>query len=75
MDGKENRTNFFRGGCDIDYKWQVPGAEFWLKKWILNEKYLQKHNSFSNFKTKKETIVDYNEISKYLAGQLNIELY
>ena len=33
----------------------------------------KKHNSFSNFKTKKETIVDYNEISKYLAGQLNIE--
>ena len=32
----------------------------------------KKHNSFSNFKT-KETIVDYNEISKYLAGQLNIE--
>ena len=33
----------------------------------------KKHNSFSNFKTKKETIVDYNEISKCLAGQLNIE--
>ena len=20
------------GGCDIDYEWQVPGVEFWLKK-------------------------------------------
>ena len=20
------------GGCDIDYKWQVPMVEFWLKK-------------------------------------------
>ena len=19
-------------GCDIDYKWQMPGVEFWLKK-------------------------------------------
>ena len=28
----EENPQFFRGGCDIDYKWQVPGAEFWLKK-------------------------------------------
>jgi len=20
------------GGCDVDYEWQVPGVEFWLKK-------------------------------------------
>ncbi|MBI1388558.1 MAG: cytidylyltransferase [bacterium] len=20
------------GGCDIDYEWQIPGVEFWLKK-------------------------------------------
>ncbi|MBU1611400.1 MAG: cytidylyltransferase, partial [Proteobacteria bacterium] len=20
------------GGCDIDYEWQVPGVEFWLRK-------------------------------------------
>ena len=33
----------------------------------------KKHNSFSNFKTKKDTKVDYNEISKSLVGQLNIE--
>ena len=20
------------GGCDVDYEWQLPGVEFWLKK-------------------------------------------
>jgi hypothetical protein len=20
------------GGCDVDYEWQIPGVEFWLKK-------------------------------------------
>ncbi|MGR3220193.1 MAG: acylneuraminate cytidylyltransferase family protein [Candidatus Anammoxibacter sp.] len=20
------------GGCDVDYEWQIPGAEYWLKK-------------------------------------------
>ena len=38
--GKKIAPIFSEGGCDIDYKWQVPGA-VWLKKWILNEKYLQ----------------------------------
>jgi hypothetical protein len=23
------------GGCDIDYEWQVPGVEYWLKKNLL----------------------------------------
>ena len=23
---------FSWGGCDIDYSWQIPGVEFWLKK-------------------------------------------
>ena len=30
--GKKIAPIFSEGGCDIDYKWQVPGAEFWLKK-------------------------------------------
>ena len=21
-----------RGGCDVDYEWQLPMVEFWLKK-------------------------------------------
>jgi len=20
------------GGCDVDYEWQIPQVEFWLKK-------------------------------------------
>jgi hypothetical protein len=24
------------GGCDIDYEWQVPGVEYWLKKNLLD---------------------------------------
>jgi CMP-N-acetylneuraminic acid synthetase len=26
------------GGCDIDYEWQVPGVEFWLRKHGFSEK-------------------------------------
>ena len=25
------------GGCDIDYEWQIPGAEYWLKKHGFSE--------------------------------------
>lgn len=25
------------GGCDIDYEWQVPGVEFWLRKHGIEE--------------------------------------
>jgi hypothetical protein len=25
------------GGCDIDYKWQVPGVEFWLTEHGFSE--------------------------------------
>lgn len=24
------------GGCDIDYEWQVPGVEYWLKKNLID---------------------------------------
>ncbi len=30
--GKRIAPILSEGGCDIDYKWQVPSAEFWLKK-------------------------------------------
>ena len=30
--GKKIAPIFSEGGCDIDYKWQVPSAEYWLKK-------------------------------------------
>ncbi len=33
----------------------------------------KKHNSFSNFKTKKDSNIDYNQISKYLVDESNIE--
>lgn len=26
------------GGCDIDYAWQIPGVEYWLKENILKDK-------------------------------------
>ncbi len=26
------------GGCDVDYEWQIPGVEFWLKKHGVVEK-------------------------------------
>lgn len=25
------------GGCDIDYEWQVPGVEYWLRKHTFNK--------------------------------------
>jgi hypothetical protein len=25
------------GGCDIDYEWQVPQAEYWLRKHGFSE--------------------------------------
>ena len=30
MDGKKNYANKSWGGCDVDYKWQIPGVEHWL---------------------------------------------
>ena len=24
------------GGCDVDYEWQIPGVEYWLKKNKIN---------------------------------------
>ena len=24
------------GGCDVDYEWQIPGVEYWLKKNKVN---------------------------------------
>lgn len=26
------------GGCDVDYEWQIPGVEYWLKKQGFTEK-------------------------------------
>ena len=26
------------GGCDVDYEWQIPGVEYWLKKQGFSEK-------------------------------------
>jgi hypothetical protein len=26
------------GGCDLDYRWQVPGAEYWLQEHGFTEK-------------------------------------
>ena len=30
--GKKIASIHSSGGCDIDYEWQIPMAEFWLKK-------------------------------------------
>ena len=30
--GKKIAPIFSWGGCDVDYKWQIPMVEFWLKK-------------------------------------------
>ena len=27
------------GGCDIDYEWQIPMVEFWLKKMVTKKIY------------------------------------
>ena len=32
MDGKEDISSETMGGCDIDYEWQIPQVEFWLRK-------------------------------------------
>ena len=32
MDGKKNCSNIFMGGCDVDFKWQIPMVEYWLLK-------------------------------------------
>lgn len=35
------------GGCDIDYEWQVPQVEYWLKKHGWEEDCSQKRKSYS----------------------------
>ena len=35
------------GGCDVDYKWQIPGVESWLK--------------VNGHKKKEITKIDYNQ--------------
>ena len=36
--GKKIAPIFSWGGCDVDYKWQIPSVEFWLKKNGYNNK-------------------------------------
>ena len=31
MDGKKIAP-IFSGGCDVDFKWQIPMVEYWLLK-------------------------------------------
>ena len=32
------------GGCDIDYEWQIPGVEYWLKKQGFTERRIPYEN-------------------------------
>ena len=32
MDGKKIAPIFSWGGCDVDFKWQIPMVEYWLLK-------------------------------------------
>ena len=36
--GKKIAPIFSWGGCDVDYKWQVPTVEFWLRKHSFKNK-------------------------------------
>ena len=36
--GKEIAPIFSWGGCDVDYEWQIPMVEFWLKKHNFKKK-------------------------------------
>ena len=36
--GKKIAPIFSWGGCDVDYKWQLPSVEFWLRKHGLKQR-------------------------------------
>ena len=36
--GKKIAPIFSWGGCDVDYKWQIPTVEFWLRKHSFKKK-------------------------------------
>ena len=36
------------GGCDVDYEWQVPGVEFWLRQHGFSETQIPYQNEESS---------------------------
>ena len=30
--GKKIKPIHFLGGCDVDFEWQLPSVEYWIKK-------------------------------------------
>ena len=38
MDGSKNCPIYQEAGCDVDYEWQVPVVEWWLKKYWDSER-------------------------------------